>query len=586
MVHGVMREHATRPWITLVGLAVLCTGLASLKPMTIDEAANYYYAAWIARHPGDPFGFEIQWYEQPEPANHILTPPLLVHWWALAVWLLPHEPVIWKLWLLPFSLLFVYSVYVLLARFTPGLERPLLWMTVLSPVFLPSLNLMPDIPAVAVSLLALTVFFRAADSSERPGRAYALALLAGLLSGVAMQTKYTGFLVPAVLLLYAVVCRRLSLGLIAVAVAPLVFVAWEIFTHLRYGESHFLYQVRTSNTALLSKLFLTLPLLTILGGVAPVATLFGLAALDVRRWLVAAAGGVALLGYVLAACIQADYTIQLTANPLFFGPAKPYEAEFTLAYVIYGVMGLGLAATVAVVVGRLVASLKSPVVKEDRETAIKTVPRETLFLVLWLGLEVAGYFALTPFPAARRVMGVVLVITLLTGRLAVHTCREPGRLALVRGIALAGVVLGLIFQGIDILDAYAQKRAVEQAAQWIRAQGGGTVWYAGHWGFQYYAEQAGMKPVVPQETVFHQGDWLVLPETHIDQQKFVVDPDRTELGRWVTVCDWLPLRTVVGYYGGTTPLEPSAGTRLAVEIRRVTATFPATPGRGLHRTTP
>ena len=30
--------------------------------------------------------------------------------------------------------------------------------------------------------------------------------------------------------------------------------------------------------------------------------------------------------------------------------------------------------------------------------------RATSFLLLWLGLEVAGYFALTPFPAVRRVL--------------------------------------------------------------------------------------------------------------------------------------------------------------------------------------
>ena len=31
------------------------------------------------------------------------------------------------------------------------------------------------------------------------------------------------------------------------------------------------------------------------------------------------------------------------------------------------------------------------------------------FLVLWLAVEGAGYFVLSPFPAARRVLGLIVV---------------------------------------------------------------------------------------------------------------------------------------------------------------------------------
>ena len=70
-------------------------------------------------------------------------------------------PFLWKLWLLPFSLFFVGALDALLRRFAKGVVAPVLWMTVLSPTFLPSLNLMLDIPALALSLAAIAVFFRA-----------------------------------------------------------------------------------------------------------------------------------------------------------------------------------------------------------------------------------------------------------------------------------------------------------------------------------------------------------------------------------------------------------------------------------------
>src|SRR5262249_10974883 len=115
------------------------------------------------------------------------------------------QPVLWKLWLLPFSLIFVLSLYALFRRFARGLEVPLVGMTVLSPAFFPSLNLTLDVPALSLSLAAVSVFFRACDRMSIPQ-----AVLAGVVAGLAMQTKYTAFLAPAVMALYAVACNPRS----------------------------------------------------------------------------------------------------------------------------------------------------------------------------------------------------------------------------------------------------------------------------------------------------------------------------------------------------------------------------------------
>src|SRR5262249_6742837 len=146
-----MMPMRRRDTFLIVLLALLSTALASIKPVHIDEAANVYYARQIAAHPLDPYGFRMFWYEQPEPANHVLTPPVLVYCWAIAMRLFGEQPVLWKLWLLPFALAFVVSLHLLFQRFAPGVAMPLTWLTVLSPAFMPSLNLMPDIPALAWS---------------------------------------------------------------------------------------------------------------------------------------------------------------------------------------------------------------------------------------------------------------------------------------------------------------------------------------------------------------------------------------------------------------------------------------------------
>ena len=40
-----------------------------------------------------------------------------------------------------------------------------------------------------------------------------------------------------------------------------------------------------------------------------------------------------------------------------------------------------------------------------------------------------------------------------------------------------------------------------EAKAWITEEGGGATWYVGHHGFQFHAERAGMRPVVPKYPV-------------------------------------------------------------------------------------
>jgi hypothetical protein len=214
--------------------------------------------------------------------------------------------------------------------------------------------------------------------------------------------------------------------------------------------------------------------------------------------------------------------------------------------------------------------------------------RETLFLALWLLLEVAAYFPLTPFPAVRRVLGPLVVLTLLAGRLAARTCRTPGRRRLLWATAAAGAALGLGFFGLDWWEARVQQVAAERAAAWAAEQGasseGGekpTIWFVGHWGFQYYAGAAGMRPLsVPPRTAREcprPGDWLVRPDDRVSRQDLDFDDPALEEVAWLRWDDDVPLETVVCFYSGRTPLRRRAGPRFVVRVYRVARPF--TPRR-------
>jgi hypothetical protein len=223
--------------------------------------------------------------------------------------------------------------------------------------------------------------------------------------------------------------------------------------------------------------------------------------------------------------------------------------------------------------------------------------RLDLFLVLWLLGEVAGYFLLTPFPAVRRVMGVVVVGTLLAGRLASRRCRTPERRVLVWSVAAAGIVLGFVFYGVDMVDAFAEKDAAEEAAAFVRSRDSeARIWYCGHWGFQYYAERQGMSVIDPYISKQHpgkqvkKGDWLVVPDfVYVPPNRWghlmvfssihVDDKIRTrQVEPPLEIRDSLPLATVMGFYGGQMPLHSHEGPRARVRIYQVLRDY--TPGYG------
>ncbi|MCI0455469.1 MAG: hypothetical protein L0Z62_00650 [Gemmataceae bacterium] len=535
------RDDRTTPWLRCVALATVFTLLNAVKPLHIDDPAYLCYAAQITRAPLSPYDFEILWKPLPCPANEVLAPPLLPYWWAAGLAHFGERPFLWKLWLLPFALVLAVALHTLLSRFAPGLEGPLLLLIVFSPALLPALNLMLDVPALALGLGALALFLRAADADSLP-----LALLAGAVAGLAAQTKYTAFVMPAVLLLWAVLARRVRLGVIAVATTLLVFGGWELFVALSQGESHFLCSLSQQEQGLLTRIGpLSRALFNLAGGLAPAVGILGLAALGLSGRWVLSAGAAVLLGYALIA---------------LGAPAAP----------IYRVHGVFVAGSLAAAGWRL---------RKHHQDGSILDPRSSLFLMGWGLLELAGYFALTPFPAARRVLGLFVAAVMLTGRLASRPGRSPVPGAVIWAVTGGAVTLGLLFYTTDLREAQSGQEVARRAAREVAERApGGTVWHAATWGLRFHAESAEMKLLMPGRSRLRCGDWLIVPEPPLAHPGVCLASAPLVLEGEVAVGDALPLRTVWGYYGGSVPLEHHRGPRVGLRLYRVTANF--TPQSG------
>ncbi len=543
--------------VFIVLLAAVFTALNAFKPLHIDDAAYAYYSAQDAAHPLDPYGFEVLWYYEPQPADEVMAPPVLPYAWALSRILFGERPWLWKLGLLPWSVLLTWAIYSLLRRFAAGVELPMTALTVLSPAFLPSLNLMLDVPALALSLAAISWFLKACDR-----KSYGLAVLAGAAAGVAMQTKYTGAVAPVVMLLAAATAGRWQLWPAATVAAIQVFFTWEFLIALLYGKSHFLYFLRGGGM-LAQKAALTPFFFSYLGGLAPVLIVVGLAALGVRRRWLTAATGVVLLGFVLIVVMDAEFTGAARPSRKLFGPTEIAPWSIQISEIVFDSFAAAGVAVMILIIRRLL-------------TGAAAGRRDVLFLLLWFALETLAYFPLSPFPAARRLLGPLVVLALLIGRLAALTCDSARGKCVLWALTGCGALLGMAYYAIDVREAYTEEWGAESAAAWVAGQGGGgRVWYVGHYGFQYYAERCGMTPAysgadAPQ---LRQGDWLVRPDKRVASQVIDFDSPALREEKKLMLDDPIPLRTVSCFYCGRAPLEHHEGPRITVQIYRLTADY-------------
>jgi len=567
-----------RQWIasrgSIVLAALLLTLLNAFQPLTIDDTVYYEYASHISQHPQDPYGFEIFWGERPQPAFEVLAAPLLPYWWAGALRLFGDRPVLWKLSLFPFALLLAASLYHLLALFARGLERPLLWLMILSPVVLPSFNLMLDVPALALSLASLSLFIGACQ-----GDRWARAASAGLLAGLAMQTKQTSITTVAALLAYGLVFARLRLGLLAAAVAAAVFAGWELLMALQYGESHFLYAraVRAGSLSLRGIGLLGLGFTSLLGGVAAVAVPLGLFGLSAPRWLVAGAMLLVSLAFAVIPFFPAEPLPQLHMSSRL-GIAPPEQFVF---------MALGCGVLlVAIAVFRCLLATGAPWGKAAGELAAgargedsSASRRIDLYLLGWLLIELLGCYAIWTFLASRHVFRLATVLLLVCGRLAAAKLSRGGDRRLLGWVVAWGVGVGLLFFAADLSDALARRDAVRRAADQLVAlgvdRGKESVWYLGHWSFQFYAESLGMKPVVPGSSRLEAGDWLVVPDG-VSRQSVWIPTGRVTQEALVESRSLWPWSSIPSFYAGPIPLRSQPEAQLVVRVYRVERGFQAT----------
>lgn len=532
---------ALRDGLLVFGLAALITLLNACKPPVIDDPAFLSYAQHFADHPDKPYAFTYYG----KQANDNLVPPMLPAWLACGIPLVGNDPVALKLWLFPILLLYVASLLALLRRFAPGMQTPFLVLTVMSPALLPSINVMLDIPVLAFGLSAVAIYLRAVERNS-----LWLALLAGLLAGIAMETKYTGFVLPALFIVHAWYHGNWRTAIAAAAAAITFFVGCEAWIARAHGDSHFILAMfarkRADHSFRLPRLVAAA--IALLGGLGCILMLVGATALGATRRGVWFGFASLLVGFALIVFVP-DSCSTLLRN----GSIK----LLTVSNIVFVPMGLAFLTVVGMTVRRL--QLVAP------DAAARQTDR---FLVGWLVLEMMCYLGISPFPAVRRLFGILMVSTFLIARMASRTCiraEQQSRIAWLSGV---GALLGLAFYAVELRDALAERDSFRGAVQFVRErEPNARIRFVGSWGFVHHSEREGLVWSPNWGEDVQPGEWLI----HDPRDGMKLHPEAVRNLEWmgsIAIEDRLTVSTQRTFYESRSPLMHYEKPHAQVDVYR------------------
>jgi len=479
-----------RPQLVLI-LAVLAALAPFLtKPFNIDDPLFLWAARQIQHHPLDPYGFEVNWYGFPMHMWEVTkNPPLACYFLALAAAALGwSEVALHAACLLP-AVAVILGTYRLALRWC---RQPLLatGLTLFTPVYLVSATaVMCDVLMLAFMVWAVVLWMDGLENDDSRRLAGSAVLIA-----LATLSKYFGAALIPLLFIHGLMARRRLGRWAGFFLIPLAVVAaYQWATHTLYGKGLVFdagaYAITERGLSWSAMVPTLLNGLVFTGGCFAVATC-------VMCWLWRPA---ALVAFVFVASLGVVLVFKgQTLVPPGGGAGRFLEAQLFF-WALGGTSVLAMAGADA----------------WRRRDAVSGL------LLLWI----VGTFAFTVFVNwtinGRSILPMAPAVGILLARRLDQTgfADRPSRHWGMTASLLAGAVVAFCVTRGDFLMAKAARESARQAYAKLTAKDG-TLWFGGHWGFQYYL--AGMGPraqaVVNGKLEAGPGDLLANPVNNANTQ--------------------------------------------------------------------
>jgi 4-amino-4-deoxy-L-arabinose transferase-like glycosyltransferase len=477
-VSGPISWSQRYPKAILIIITLACLLPFADKAVHIDDPLFVWAGRQMQTRWWDPYGFEVNWYGWTMPMHEVTkNPPLACAWIALLISIFGENEFALHLGFFLQAIAVVLGTYVLARRLCDHPFYAAL-AALCTPVFMiSSTTLMCDVLMVAFWVWAVVFWVRGMEEA----RPLLLALAALLVVG-AFLTKYFGIALVPLLLVYSLVRNRRAGWWLVYLVVPLAIMTlyegamrglyghglmWDAFSYANQNEA------RGTGPWFVK----TVTALGFTGGCCAIALILASVLWRSRMWVWALIGAILLLPttWILAGTLAS--------------PENPARLGITLLWTLFIVGGL--------------AVLTLPILEWKR---LKNV--EALMLLLW----VWGTFVfciLNWTINGRSILPMVPAVAILLLR-RIEFVRGPANVRLIWFFG-AAALFSLLVTLADYRLADSARAAAAEIRSKFRISSSATVWFQGHWGFQYYAQLGGFRSFDSTHPQTRPGDLMVLP---------------------------------------------------------------------------
>ena len=471
-------------------LVLAALTLASLLPFVgkavhIDDPLFLWTAKNIVQHPLDPYGFTANWYGVERPMSVITkNPPGASYLLALSGGLFGWDEVaLHAVMMLP-AIGCIIGIYFLAKRYTlRPLEAAL--VSLFAPAFLVSATtLMCDVLMLCLWIWSLIVWM---NGVER--RSTVTLICSALLIVACALVKYFGIAVIGLIAVWTIAeKRRLDRSLVYLIIPIGLLVLYQWWTWVHYGRGLLLdaasYASTTRNTGGINVFSRFVVGLSFTGGCVAFPLFYSVRVWNARSLKM---GAIALL------CVAVIWTLGFLVSD----KSLVLDPEFSWLYVVQFLLWT--------LVGLMLILLVIVDLRVRRDSG-------SLLLALWIVGTVTFAILLNWTVNGRTLLPVVPAAGILIFRRC-EDCEREGTLRIgVRRYLPFGAlaVLALLVAYGDYSLANGIRQDVVTIWSHPRSERS-AIWYEGHWGFQYYMDEAGGKPLDIEHSRMFPGDIVITP---------------------------------------------------------------------------
>jgi 4-amino-4-deoxy-L-arabinose transferase-like glycosyltransferase len=514
--------------IILILFSILLIHLPFLKQaFHIDDTYFFYVAKQILRDPIHPLSFKINWDGTLRTAFDFSgSPPLFEYYLAIIMKFFGESERILHFSMIIYSIIISLCMYLLGKRFS---KHPLscVLLMLFSPAYLVMAHtIMLDIPALALFLAGVTCFIYGIDNDK-----VFLLISSAVILGLACLVKYNTLISFPFLIIYSLIKKgKWDKRILYLSISIIIFLIYNYYTSLVYGELHFSKAVTLIFSPHFFKMFVYLIALgSYIGG----ATIFPASPIFISFFLARKSLGPYL-------------TLILSLLVGVF-------AKYTLGF---NIMGASLLSFFIFAFLSFLYTLFQEC--EYRHSLKNKWVQDNIFLLAWI-ICIIGFHTLVVFVAVRYILYLIPPLIILFYRLLEN--KLPVKLVSTISIITITLTfsLGCLVSWADFLYANVYRNFSYNVAPNFKTKEN-TIWYAGHWGYQFYMDKQNYLQIENFSLLPKKGDILMIATRPEPEMIHPYLAKRLRMIDDVSYNDSFPIRTMneeshVGFYSSSTRIK-------------------------------